>query len=154
MHRMRTVAVAAGIAAGALLLTIAPAGAHVEPDPSSVKPGKPATVAFTPEHGCEDSPITQMAFRIPGSARGAKPVAKDGWTTKVTRRTITFSGGSMPSDATEPFSITFTAPKTKSVLTWKIVQTCAQGVERWIESPSGDFPAPLVGVGKKVENAE
>ena len=154
MRTTRRSAIAALISIGALVVTASAAAAHVEPVPTSVKPAKAATVAFTPEHGCEDSPIVEMRFRVPKGARDVSPVAKEGWTTRSTARVVTFSGGSMPSDATDAFSISFTAPKDKGVLTWKIVQRCEQGVERWIEPQSGDFPAPIVGVGKKVENAE
>jgi len=154
MRTTRRSAIAALISIGALVVTASAAAAHVEPVPTSVKPAKAATVAFTPEHGCEDSPIVEMKFLVPKGAKDASPVAKDGWTTRSTARVVTFSGGSMPSDATDAFSISFTAPKAKGVLTWKIIQRCEQGVERWIEPQSGDFPAPIVGVGKKVENAE
>jgi len=154
MRTTRRTAIAALIGSGALVFTASAAAAHVEPDPTSVKPGKAVTVAFTPEHGCEDSPIIEMRFRVPKGAKDVSPVDKDGWTTRSTARTVTFAGGSMPSDDTDAFSISFTAPKTKGVLTWKIIQRCEQGVERWIEPRSGDFPAPIVGVGKKVENAE
>jgi uncharacterized protein YcnI len=158
MHTPRRATVVALIAAGALVSAIGPAAAHVEPDPTTVKPGTAVTIAFTPEHGCDQSPITKMTFRIPKGAQSARPEPKDGWATKATGTTvgkkITFSGGSMPSDDTDAFSISFTAPKDKSLLTWKAIQTCEDGVERWIEGPDGDFPAPVVRVGKKVASAE
>jgi uncharacterized protein YcnI len=154
MDTPRRAAVAAAIAAGALVLTIGPAAAHVEPEPARVKPGKAVIVAFTPEHGCDDSPITKMTFRVPKGAQDAAPEPKDGWTGTTTGKTITFSGGSMPADDTDAFSISFTAPKDKGVLTWKVIETCEQGVERYIERPDGDFPAPVVGVGKKVASSE
>jgi uncharacterized protein YcnI len=138
------------VGAGALLLAAGPAAAHVEPDPARVKPGKTATVGFTPEHGCDDSPITSMRFRIPKGATDATPEPKDGWEVQATTKTVTFSGGSMPSDDTDAFEITFTAPTEKTILSWKVVQRCEEGVERWIEGPDGDFPAPQVGVGKDV----
>jgi uncharacterized protein YcnI len=150
MRTTRRTAIAALIGSGALVITAGAAAAHVETDPSTVKPGKAVTVAFTPEHGCEDSPIIEMKFRVPKDAEDASPVAKDGWTTKATARTVTFTGGSMPSDATDAFSISFTAPKAKGELTWKVVQRCEQGVERWIEPQDGEFPAPVLGVGKQV----
>jgi hypothetical protein len=51
-------------------------------------------------------------------------------------------------DEEASFGITFTAPKTKTLLAWKVVQECQDGVTRWIEGPKGENPAPLVGVGK------
>jgi uncharacterized protein YcnI len=154
MNASRRAAIAGTIAAVALVLTVGPAAAHVEPDPTSVKPGKAVTVAFTPEHGCDDSPIIRMTFRVPRGARNATPEPKDGWEATAAGRTITFSGGSMPSDNTDAFSISFTAPKSKGLLAWKVIQACEDGVERWLEPSDGDFPAPVVGVGKKVPNKE
>ncbi len=154
MHRLRRAVIAAAIGAGALLVTAIPAGAHVEPDPSSVKPGKTVTVGFTPEHGCEVSPIISMRFRVPRGVKNATAEPKDGWQTTATARTITFSGSSMPSGATSAFAISFTAPPTKRVLSWKVIQSCEVGVERWIQRPDGDFPAPRVGVGTRVANAD
>jgi hypothetical protein len=154
MHTPRRAVIAAVIGAGALLVTAIPAGAHVAPDPSSVKPGKTVTVGFTPEHGCDGSPIISMRFRVPRGVKDATAEPKDGWQTTATGRTITFSGSSMPSTETSAFAISFTAPNTKRVLSWKVIETCEVGVERWIQRPDGNFPAPLVGVGKKVANAE
>ena len=148
---MRTSRRVAGLAlgvAGLVVLVAGPAAAHVQPDPNQVKPGKLATVEFSPEHGCKGSPTTRMSFLVPKGVTGAKPVKKDGWKSKVAGRTITFSGGSAPGDQPSVFVITFTAPKTKTLLTWKVVQACEQGVERWIEGPKGENPAPVVGVGK------
>jgi periplasmic copper chaperone A len=154
MHSPRRAAVAFIVGAGALLAIAGPAAAHVEPDPSRVKPGKTTTVGFTPEHGCKESPIISMKFRIPKGASEVTPEPKDGWDVKATRRTVTFSGGTMPSDATDAFEISFTAPDKKTVLSWKVVQGCEEGVERWIQGPDGETPAPRVGVGKAAPSDE
>lgn len=137
------------VVAGTVLLVAAPAGAHVEPDPSRVKPGREVTVTFTAEHGCDESPTTGMTFRIPKGVTDAAGVDQDGFTSTVEGRRLTFSGGSVPGDEEAPFSITFTAPDEKTELVWKVVQRCEEGTERWLETdPDGDTPAPRVGVGK------
>jgi uncharacterized protein YcnI len=147
MRTTRRVATVALTTAGAVLLAAGPALAHVEADPNRVKPGKKATVEFTPEHGCGDSVTTEMQFRVPKAAKNAKPVVLDGWTTSVKGRTITFESDKVP-DEEASYGITFTAPTTKTLLAWKVVQRCQDGVERWIEGPKRESPAPIVGVGK------
>ncbi len=134
-------------AAGAVLLVAGPAFAHVEPDPSRVKPGKKATVEFTPEHGCGESVTTRMVFKVPKGAKNAKPVELDGWTATRSGGKITFASDKVP-DKEASFGITFTAPTSKTLLAWKVIQECQSGVTRWIEGPKGENPAPLVGVGK------
>jgi uncharacterized protein YcnI len=143
-RRLVAVAIAA---AGMVLLVAGPAFAHVEPDPSRVKPGKRVTVEFAPEHGCGESVTTRMTFKVPKGAKNAKPVALDGWTATVAGGKITFASDKVP-DKEASFGITFTAPNSKTLLAWKVVQQCQDGVERWIEGPKGETPAPIVGVGK------
>jgi uncharacterized protein YcnI len=139
-----------GVLAGAVVALVAgPAWAHVEPDPVRVKPGSDATVTFTPEHGCEGSPTTKMTFRVPKGVKNAAPVAKAGWTTSATGKQIVFEGGSVPNDVKESFGISFTAPSKKTILAWKVIQTCEQGEAAWIQSGrDAAHPTPLVGVGK------
>jgi uncharacterized protein YcnI len=153
MRTTRRVAVVTLAAGAFLLLATTAAWAHVEPDPSRVKPAKKATVEFTPEHGCGDSVTTEMEFRVPKAAKNAAPVEQDGWTTSVEGRTITFESDTVPGGETS-FGITFTAPGTKTLLAWKVVQRCQEGVDRWIEGPNGEHPAPIVGVGKKPPEGE
>jgi uncharacterized protein YcnI len=153
MRRSSRVIGGAVAAVGAIVAVAGPAAAHVEPDPSRVKPAKEVTVEFAAEHGCDESPTTGMTFRVPKSVTDAAPVEKDGFTSSVDGRKITFSGGSIPGDEEAPFEITFTAPDEKGQLVWKVVQRCEEGVERWIETdPDGDKPAPRVGVGEKPES--
>jgi uncharacterized protein YcnI len=153
MRTSRRVIGVAVAAAGAVLMLAAPAAAHVEADPSRVKPGKQVTVVFAAEHGCDESPTTGMTFRVPKGVTDAAPVEKVGFTSNVDGRKIVFSGGSIPGDDEAPFEITFTAPDEKGQLVWKVVQGCEEGVERWIETdPDGDKPAPRVGVGEKPES--
>lgn len=139
---------AVAIAAAAVVMLVAgPAFAHVEPDPTRVKPAKLATVEFAPEHGCGESVTTRMTFKVPKGAKNAKPVALEGWTATASGGKIIFASDKVPDEETS-FGITFTAPKTRTLLAWKVVQQCQDGVERWIEGPKGETPAPIVGVGK------
>jgi uncharacterized protein YcnI len=149
MRTSRRVIGVALAATGAVLLIASPAGAHVEPDPNRVKPGKEATVTFTAEHGCEESPTTGMTLRVPKGVTDAVGVDDNGFSAEVKGRRIIFSGGSVAGDEEAPFSVKFTAPDEKTELVWKVVQQCEEGTERWIETdPDGDKPAPRVGVGQ------
>jgi uncharacterized protein YcnI len=143
----RRAAVATLVATGAFVLSALPAWAHVEPDPARVRPGKKVTVEFTPADACDGSVTTQMRFRVPAGVTGAKPVQQPGWSATVAGRTITFASDKVP-DAETSFGITFTAPKSKTLLSWKVVQGCQDGLVRWIQGPKGEHPAPVVGVGK------
>jgi uncharacterized protein YcnI len=148
--------VTAGLTLGAIVVAAGPAFAHVEAEPGRVKPGKPATVDFTPEHGCgDDSPTTKLTFQVPKRVTDAAPVPLDGWETSTSGRTIEFEGGPLPYEEQESFGISFTAPKAKTVLTWKIIQTCEDGKVRWIErGHDSEYPAPVVGVGKNPSSDE
>ena len=125
----------------------APAGAHIEPSPSVVKPGSTNTIAFEVGHGCDESPTTKMAFQIPKGATKVTPQGATGWTGEVTGRVVTFTGG--PLDSGTPGEIKFTAPKKTGTLYWKVVQTCEVGETRWVsKSEKADHPAPAITVGK------
>ncbi|MEX2254309.1 MAG: DUF1775 domain-containing protein [Acidimicrobiia bacterium] len=147
MRTTRRVAAVALATAGALVLAAGPAFAHVEADPTRVKPGKEATVEFAPEHGCDESVTTVMDFRVPNGVTDATPEALQGWSATTKGKRIVFTSDSVPDEETS-FPITFTAPDKKTVLAWKVIQRCQEGVERWIQGVDGDTPAPMVGVGK------
>ena len=148
--------VLAGLTVGAVVVAAAPAFAHVEADPTRVKPGKSATVEFTPEHGCgDDSPTIKLTFQVPKGVPDAEPVPLDGWETSTSGRKVVFDGGNLPYDDQEGFGISFTAPDSKTLLSWKIIQTCEEGKVRWIEPDhDAENPAPVVGVGKNPPSEE
>ena len=155
MPRTGRVPIALLISGLAVVVMAAPAAAHIEPDPSRVKPGATATVAFTVEHGCDESPTTKLTFKIPKGVKKVSPEDKDGWETSVSKKTVVFSGQSPDAETEDTFSITFTAPKKKTILTWKIVQKCEEGEIRWIDTSKGsEEPPPRVGVGKDAPEVE
>ena len=153
--RVGHVLIAVAVSAATLVLIAGPAAAHIEPKPSSVKPGSRATVAFNVEHGCgesgKESPTTKLTFKIPKRAKHVVAVVKAGWNESVSGGTVVFEGGPLGAHTPDTFSITFTAPKKKTVLVWKVIQNCVVGVTRWIDtSKSATEPPPRVGVGVKV----
>jgi uncharacterized protein YcnI len=153
MHMTRRVVVVSLAVGATMLVSTTAAWAHVEADPNRVKPGKKTTVEFAPEHGCDDSVTTRMVFRVPRAVTDAAPVEQDGWTATTEGRTITFASDQVPDEETS-FGIRFTAPDRKALLSWRVVQRCQDGVERWIEGPDGEKPAPIVGVGKSPPSGE
>ena len=153
MHRLVGItraAVAVAVVLGTLLVMAGAAAAHIEPDPNQVDPGAKATVEFSVEHGCDTSPTVKLTFKIPKGVKKATPEAKDGWDATVKGKTIVFEGGPSPAaDAEDTFAISFKAPKTKTVLVWKVIQNCEEGIIRWIDtSKTAEEPPPRVGVGK------
>ena len=149
-HRRRLPALA-GITLSTILVLATAAAAHLDPEPARVPKGTPATVAFTVEHGCDGSPTVELTFRIPRSVRRSTvaPEPKDGWDASVRGRTVVFSGGPLDAGTADSFSITFTAPNRKTLLTWKIVQECEEGSIRWIDTAhDAEYPPPVVGVGQ------
>lgn len=124
--------------------------AHVEPDPIAVEAGKSATVGFAPAHGCDGSPTTSLAFKVPASVTDAVPVDKAGWMGEAKDGVVTFSGGSLGATVdTERFEITFTAPAEAGPIYFPVVQTCVKGQNNWIDLPKADgseaeFAAPAI----------
>jgi uncharacterized protein YcnI len=134
---------------GAAMLMPALAGAHIEPDPSRVEPGAAATVAFLVEHGCDESPTIRLKFKIPKGVTDVEPQAKDGWTTRARAKTVVFEGGPLGPDTEDSFAIAFTAPDRETLLVWKVIQKCQEGLIRWIDTSEGaEESPPVVGVGQ------
>ena len=145
----RTVVVTGITAAAGALLLGGTASAHIDPDPIAVQAATSNTVSFGVEHGCEESPTTELQIQIPDRVADAQPVEKDGWTASVEAQVVTFTGGSLPADTPDDFAITFTAPTAPGEITFPIVQTCEVGQLDWIETPvegaaEPEHPAPVV----------
>ncbi|MET0577972.1 MAG: DUF1775 domain-containing protein [Ilumatobacteraceae bacterium] len=145
----RTVVVTGITAAAGALLLGGTASAHIDPDPIAVQAATSNTVSFGVEHGCEESPTTELQIQIPDRVADAQPVEKDGWTASVDAQVVTFTGGSLPADTPDDFAITFTAPTAPGEITFPIVQTCEVGQLDWIETPiegaaEPEHPAPIV----------
>jgi uncharacterized protein YcnI len=147
----RTLKLALGTAAivlcGAPLLASA-ASAHADADVVAVASGEEATINFRPNHGCDDSPTTEVAVRVP--AEGATGGDVDGWKSSAEgdgngNTIVEWTGGSLPADATGAFPVTFTVPmRVGELLVFPAVQTCANGEELgWLNGdPDSDNPAP------------
>jgi len=134
--------------AGALLFA-GTVSAHIDPDPIAVQAATSNTVSFGVEHGCEESPTTELQIQIPAAVADAQPAEKDGWTASVDGQVVTFTGGPLAADTPDDFAITFTAPTAAGSIDFPIVQICEVGQLDWIETPvegaaEPEHPAPSV----------
>ena len=145
----RTVLVTGITATAGALLFAGTASAHIDPDPIAVQAATSNTVSFGVEHGCEESPTTELQIQIPAAVADAQPAEKDGWTASVDGQVVTFTGGPLAADTPDDFAITFTAPTAAGPIDFPIVQICEVGQLDWIETPvegaaEPEHPAPSV----------
>jgi uncharacterized protein YcnI len=104
--------------------------------------GTSATINFNVEHGCDNSPTTALAFRIPTGVTAVKAVDKTGWQTSLSGDVLKFSGGSQDAHTAADFAITMTMPSTAGTIYFPIVQTCPTGDVNWIDIPQSGQAEP------------
>ena len=139
--------VAPALAAAAVLLPVA-AYAHADADVVAVAAGEQATINFRPNHGCGESPTTEVAVRVP--VAGATGGDVEGWTWTAEEdgagnTIVEWTGGSLPTDVTGAFPVTFQAPdKVGELMLFPAVQTCENGEDwSWLNGdPESDNPVP------------
>jgi uncharacterized protein YcnI len=137
-----------------LVATAGSASAHVEAE-GDTAPSGITTVTFSFHHGCGDSPTTSLKVELPTGTTEVTPQDPAGFTSTVTAGTLTWSGGSVPADATGTFvadlRIVGTAGDTVFLPT---IQGCVDGQEDWIEKtddPEADDAAPRIILTQTVE---
>lgn len=144
----RLVLASATFVAAASVVLPSTASAHADADVVAVAAGEQVTISFRPNHGCGESPTTEIAVRAPISGVIGEEV--EGWTSSSAtdgegRTVVEWKGGSLPVDVTGEFPITFTAPDdVGTLLLFPAVQICENGEEyAWIDGdPESDTPAP------------
>jgi uncharacterized protein YcnI len=166
LRRHRIAAVAALTAA---LAAAPPALAHVTVSPAEAAADGYALLEFTVPHGCEGSPTTAIAVKIPEGINAATPEAVPGWT--VAKRmqkldppaddghggtipervdTVTWRGGPLPDGELTQFALSVRMPASAGeALAFPVVQTCEKGQTAWIETAAEgeeepEHPAPVV----------
>ncbi|CAN5398825.1 hypothetical protein BH10ACT3_BH10ACT3_05490 [soil metagenome] len=150
MRRIAYALTAATIAFAGVALGASSTSAHTGADMIAVPAGSEATIKLKPNHGCGDSPTVEVFIQAP--VPGATAVPVEGWTQSATPDTedagktvLEWTGGSLPTDQTGEFPVTFQVPDTPGeLLTFPAVQGCANGEElSWINGdPASDYPAP------------
>lgn len=156
-HRIAAVLGAASLG---LLVSAAPALGHVTANPGKAEAGGYSYHAFRVGHACEGSPTTKVSIAIPDGVVSVKPQEVAGWTIAITRGPITpyeqhgerisegvkevsWTGGPLPDDHMQQFGISMKLPdKAGQTIHFPTVQTCRQGVTRWIDIPVAGQPEP------------
>ncbi|MFN8017603.1 MAG: DUF1775 domain-containing protein [Acidimicrobiales bacterium] len=139
---------AATVTAASISLLPLAAAAHADADVVAVAAGEQATINFRPNHGCGESPTTEVAVRVP--VRGATGGDVDGWTWTAEddgdgRTIVEWTGGSLPTDVTGAFPVTFEVPdQVGELVLFPAVQVCENGEElSWLNGdPESDNPVP------------
>lgn len=167
-----------GTLLGALLLLLlgAPsAGAHVSVSAQRAVAGEYAVLTFAVPHGCEGSPTTKIAIKIPESITTTKPTVVADWKadvvrvklaepktdshgTKITERVdqvVYTAEQPLPDELRQTFQVQVKLPDDAagSTLAFPTVQTCAEGETAWIQLPAAgqdpeslELPAPAIQV--------
>lgn len=119
-------------------------------------------------HGCGSSPTRAVRVEIPEGVNIARPQPKPGWTLEIERArlaapiqseggaitervtAITWRGD-LPADQFEQFGIMMRLPDRAGPLYFPVIQTCAEGEQRWTQIPAAGAawhsvprPAPVL----------
>ncbi len=150
-------------AAGALMLSITPAFAHITLETGEAPVGSTYKAVLRVPHGCDGNATTAVRVRIPEGLVSVKPMPKAGWElttvkgpyqntyelhgSKVTEGVteITWSGGNLPDEFYDEFVFRGSLAGTLAAgttLYFPVIQTCASGEEAWIEIPAEGQPEP------------
>jgi uncharacterized protein YcnI len=162
----------------AALALIASAGAATS-HPTLTQRSAPADsyfrASFSVPHGCDGAATTAVSIWLPESVLQAKPQVKPGWKieiqrvkldkvvdgphgAKITHRVakVTFSGGVLPDDHFDEFTLSLRLPNEVGTLYFPVEQVCGEKVRAWNEIPSPsqnanelDSPAAILTVTPK-----
>ena len=164
--KKKTIATAAVLAG---LVVPAAASAHVTVSPTESPAEGYAMLEFVVPHGCEESPTTSVAVKMPPQVISATPGVVPGWEIEAKEgklpkpaeqhgetitegvREVTWTGGPLDPHQLQQFalSVAFSGAE-GDVAEFKTIQKCANGAETaWIQStPEGgeepEHPAPAV----------
>jgi uncharacterized protein YcnI len=162
--RPRSLPVAAGVAAGAVVLLATPAFAHVTVDPGEAAKGSYSTIDFkVPNERDNASTVKLQVFLptdhplasvmpepVPGwhvsvtKTKLAKPVTLEGDKVTEAVSSVTWSGGKIAPGAFQEFPLSVgQLPQNADQLVFKALQTySSKEVVRWIEVPKQGAPEP------------
>ncbi len=171
MH-LRHIVLPAAAVAGALALAVAPASAHVTVTPSTTAAGSYAVLTFSAGHGCEGSPTTKVAIRLPEEIYAVTPTRNSFWETDTVMKRlsepITDAHGNefterveqvvytartpLPDGQRDTFELSLQLPDAEGeTLAFPVVQSCQRGETGWTEVAADgqdaeelEHPAPLV----------
>jgi periplasmic copper chaperone A len=140
----------------------AAAEAHVTLQGREARAGGSYRGVLAVPHGCGDHATTAIRVQIPEGVYNVKPMPKPGWTLATTVKPyakaysshgrevregvseITWSGGSLPNAFYDEFTFVSQIDPALAAgarLYFPVIQTCANGEERWVEQPSAERTA-------------
>ena len=175
MNTRRNVARFSALSVAFVATTLAlatPASAHVTVDPSTTAAGSYTVLTVAVPHGCEESPTTKVAIKIPDPILSVTPSRNPFWDVEatiekldkptkdahgnaVTERVATVEYNAktpLPHDQRDAFELSLQLPDSAgTTLAFPTVQTCEEGKTAWVEVPSDgasaddlEHPAPTV----------
>lgn len=169
--RSRTLALTALVS----LLAAGGARAHAVFTNPSADAGAHWAGAIRIGHACSGGDVTtQVRIEIPAGLNVVRAQPKAGWILSLEReplaqpetdhgkvltervRAVVWTGR-LTDEQFDDFAIAARLPDQPGALVFPVIQTCAGGVSRWIETPGPDgsrpkYPAPVLRVGDYVEH--
>ncbi|MFN4282777.1 MAG: YcnI family protein [Alphaproteobacteria bacterium] len=171
---MRRSLIALAAATGFSLIAFT-AQAHVTIEQQQAVAGATAKLTFRVPHGCEGAATQTFKVLIPEGVLNVKPMPKAGWQLRTVKakldkpmsgdhgatitevvREVIWSGGNLPDDHYDEFTLRGAMPANAGTLYIPAVQECAKGAERWIEIPAAGqssrdlkMPAPRLQIVPK-----
>ncbi|HEX8900753.1 YcnI family protein [Vitreimonas sp.] len=127
-------------------------------------------------HGCGASPTRSVRVEIPEGVNIARPQPKPGWTLEIERAAlatpIASEGGAitervtaitwrgeLPADQFEQFGVMMRLPAQSGPLYFPVIQSCAEGEQRWTQIPAAGAawhsvprPAPVLKLSAPTES--
>ena len=125
VRRLANLALAAAVATGAtLVLTVAPASAHICPLPAEIGVGQPSTIDVGVT--VEATAVPDVEISVPAGLRLDRVDPKAGWTFTRRGSSVRYVGAPIPAFACRYFSLGVTAP-TRGAFGISVVQRAADG---------------------------
>jgi len=157
---LRRAGLAPALAGALLLIGATSAGAHIQVSPTVAAPNDP--VHFTVlVPGESEQETVKVELKVPADVLPFSFGTTPGWKRKLVEAPngaidrIVWTGR-MPKDGFAEFSFLAGTPEKPTTLTWKALQTYADGqVVRWIGAPGSEQPAPVTRIvaGAPAQNA-
>jgi uncharacterized protein YcnI len=139
------------IAIAAALLLAPAAHAHVTLEQRSATAGSYQKLTFRVGHGCQGSATRAITVVLPEGVGSVKPMQKQGWKIAISPTEISWTGGPLPDEYYDEFTMQVKLSPEAGKRYFKIVQGCVKGSMAWDELP-GDAnvklkaPAPVLDV--------
>jgi uncharacterized protein YcnI len=153
----------------AAALLAAQAHAHVTLEQTTGVADSYQKLTFRVGHGCDGSATKAITVMLPESVTGTKPMPKAGWKIRTVEgklsvpveshgrkiaaavREVTWSGGPLPDEYFDEFTVQAKLPAEAGKLYFKVVQECVKGTVAWDELPGEagvkvKAPAPVLTV--------